>query len=263
MTRTISLKTLFIPILAISMIGAFGISNAYAQSGQQQSCGSGECTAPTIGLSWNHQQLVSGGVSINGVATDITGFSQTLTPTSLSTGNTVNVVLKIYEDSSVASYLQHASLTVADCSMEWQREFDGSETTYVISNIQSELRKPVTPDNCNILQNVKTSSNVLDELLTEVHFSFEFTHPSENEDMFVTVWDSRKNPNNFHLLEAFTVTGNPIGTGKTMTPVSEIDMGDEDTCNRGTVFVMHSITGLTSCILNHHVSIWNNYGWTA
>jgi len=260
MKKTISLKALFIPILAISMIGAFGISNAYAQSGQSQSC-TGDCTAPTIGMSWNHQQLVSGGVTINGVATDITGFTQTLTTTSVSTGNRVNVVLKIYEDSSVASYLQHASLTVADCSMEWQREFDGSETTYVISNIQSELRKPVTSENCNILQNVDTRSNVLDELLTEVHFSFEFAQPTEKEDMFVTVWDSRKNPNNFHLLEAFTVTGAPLSMSKSMPTMSDGAMMDEDPCNRGTVFVMNSFTGLTSCILKHHVSIWNNYGW--
>jgi hypothetical protein len=259
MTRTISLKTLFIPILAISLIGAFGISNAYAQ--QSTSC-TGDCTAPTIGLSWNHKQLVTGGVTINGQAIDITGFSQTITPRSVSTGNTVSVVLKIYEDTSVGSYLQHASLTVADCSMEWQREFDGTETTYVISNIQSELRKPVTPENCNILQNVNTRSNVLDELLTEVSFSFEFTQPTESESMKISIWDSRKNVNNFHLDEAFTVTGMPLSMSKTMPTMRDNTMMDEGSCNRGTVFVMNSFTGLTSCILKHHVSIWNNYGWT-
>lgn len=261
MTRTITLKTLFISILAISIIGVFGISNAYAQSGQAQSC-TGDCTAPTIGLSWNNKQLVTGGLTINGQATNITGFSQTLNPTSVSTGNTVNVVLKIYEDTSVGSYLEHASLTVADCSMEWQREFDGSETTYVISNIQSELKKPVTPENCNILQNVATRSNVLDELLTEVRFSFEFTQPSESEPMKVTIWDSRKNPNNFHLLEAFTVTGAPLSMSKPMTTTSDGSMNDGGICNRGTSHVMHTTTGQTTCILNHHVSIWNSYGWT-
>ena len=266
MTKTISLETLFIPILAISIIGAFAISNAYAQSGQAQSC-TGDCTAPTIGLSWNHKQLVTGGITINDVAHDITGFSQTLTPTNVRTGSPVNVVLKIYEDTSVGSYLEHASLTVADCSMEWDKKFDGTENTYVISNIQSEMRKPVTSENCNILRNVDTRSNVLDEHLTEVRFSFQFAEPTENEPMFVKVWDSRKNPNNFHLLDAFTVTGNPLTASNAMSSMSDKSMGDmsmEDRgpCNRGTVFVAHSYSGMTSCILNHHVSIWNNYGWT-
>jgi len=258
MKKTISLKTLFIPILAISIIGAFGISNAYAQ--QSSSC-TGECTAPTIGMSWNHKQIVTGGVTINGQAIDVTGFSQTVSTTSVSTGNTVNVVLKIYEDTSVGSYLQHASLTVADCSMEWQREFDGTETTYVISNIQSELRKPVTSENCNILQNVVTRSNVLDELLTEVSFSFEFAQPTESESMRISVWDSRRNTNTFLLYEAFTVTGMPLSMSKSMPTMSDGAMMDEGPCNRGAVFVVNTFTGLTSCILNHHVSIWNNYGW--
>jgi len=259
MKKTISLKTLFIPILAISIIGAFGISNAYAQ--QSQSC-TGDCTAPTIGSSWNHQQLVNGGVTINGVATDITGFSQTMTPTSVSTGTTVNVVLKVYEDSSVGNYLQHASLEIGGCSMEWHLEFDGTEKTYVISTTQSENRKPVTPEDCNILQNVDTRSSVIDHLLTNVHFSFQFAEPSESEPMMVEVWDSRRNSNSFHLLDAFTVTGAPLSMSKSIPTMSDDAMMDKGPCNRGAVFVVNTFTGLTSCILNHHVSIWNNYGWT-
>ena len=262
MSKIISLKTLFIPILAISIIGVFGISNAFAQSGQSQSCGSGECTAPTIGLSWNHEQLVTGGVTINGISSDVTGFSQTMTPTSVRTGAPVNVVLKIYEDSSVGSYLEHASLTIADCSMEWDKAFDGTENVWVVSQIQSENRKPVSPENCNILRNVDARSNVLDELLTEVRFSFQFAEPSESEDMLVTVWDSRKNPNNFHLLEAFTVTGNPLTASSAMSSIPDEVMEDGGPCNRGAVFVVHTSTGMTACILSQHVSIWNNYGWT-
>jgi hypothetical protein len=84
----------------------------------------------------------------------------------------------------------------------------------------------------------------------------------KTESMKISVWDSRRNVNNFHLDEAFTVTGNPIGMSKPMTTMSGNAMDDGGPCNRGTVFVVNSFTGLTSCILNHHVSIWNNYGWT-
>jgi len=247
MTRTISLKTLFIPILAISMIGAFGISNAYAQQ-SMGSC-SGDCTAPTIGMSWNFKQLVRGGVTINGQAIDITGFSQTIPTKSVSTGNTVNVVLKVYEDSSVGGYFEHASLTIADSTMTWKKALDGTETT-------------VVDDNSNIFQNVNVRANPLNLLLTEVSFSFQFSQPMETESMKISVWDSRRNVNNFHLDEAFTVTGNPIGMSKPMTTMSGNAMDEGGPCNRGTVFVVNSFTGLTSCILNHHVSIWNNYGWT-
>jgi len=246
MKKTITLETLFIPILAILMIGAFGISNAYAQ--QSSSC-TGECTAPTIGMSWNHQQLVTGGVTINGQAIDITGFSQTVTTKSVSTGNTVNVVLKVYEDTSVGSYFSHATLTIQDSFMAWNKAPDGTETTTV-------------DDNSNILQSVNVRANTLNPLLTEVSFSFQFTQPMETELMKVTVWDSRKNVNNFHLDEAFTVTGMPLTMSKSMPTMSDNAMMDEGPCNRGTVFVVNTFTGLTSCILKHHVSIWNNYGWT-
>lgn len=260
MTKTISLKTLFIPLLAISIIGTLGIANAYAQ----QSMGSctGDCTAPTIGVGHDYKQQVRGGVAINGKAIDITGFTQTIPTEWTSTGNTVNVALKVYEDSSVGSYLEHASLTIADCSMEWKKEFDGTETLNVISNIQSELRKPVTVDACEVVRNVDVRSNTLNPLLTLVTFSFQFTEPMENAVMEVKVWDSRKNVNSFHLDEAFSVTGKSLSMSKPATTMSDEVMDDGGPCNRGTVFVMHTITGLTACILDHHVSIWKNYGWT-
>ena len=181
-------------------------------------------------------------------AIDITGFSQTIQTESTSTGNTVNVVLKVYEDSSVGSYFEHASLTIQDSSMTWKKAFDGTETTTV-------------DDNSNILQNVNAKTNSLNPLLTEVSFSFQFTQPMETEAMKVSVWDSRRNVNNFHLYEAFTVTGNPLSMSKS-TSTSDGSMNDDGPCNRGTVFVKHTITGQTTCIHNHHVSIWNNYGWT-
>ena len=260
MTRTISLETLFIPLLAISMIGAFAFSNAYAQ----QSMGSctGDCSAPTIGLGHDYKQIVRGGVAINGKAIDITGFTQTIPTTWTSTGSSVNVALKVYEDSSVGGYLEHTSITIADCSMEWSRAFDKSESLIVFSNIQSELRKPVSVDACEIVRNVDVRSNTLDPHLTEVTFSFQFAEPLENEAMSVKVWDSRKNVARFHLDEAFTVTGNSLNMAKPMNTMSDVSMEDSGPCNRGTVLVMHPMIGLTSCILSHHVSIWNNYGWT-
>jgi hypothetical protein len=247
MTKTITLKTLFIPILAISLIGTLGISNVYAQ----QSMGSctGDCSAPTIGLDHNHKQLVEGGVTINGKAIDITGFTQIIPTQTTSTGKTVNVALKIYEDSSVGGYLEHASLTIGDSSMVWKRKLDKTETTTV-------------DDKSNILQNVSIKTNKLNPLLTEVNFSFQFTKPMESKAMKISVWDSIRNVNNYYLNEAFSVTGKSLSMSKPMTTMSDGSMNDDGPCNLGTVYVMHSITGLTSCILKHHVSIWNSYGWT-
>jgi len=177
----------FLALFAMVPLFMIALSIGYTGEADASSGCSGDCSPPTLGV-LEAQQIVKGGLTINGQTFDVTYFSQTIPAQSFDRGEQISITLLIYENSGIDK-LEHVELVMdvsgADSesgkvSVAWNKKFDGTLTVDVL-------------DYNNMFQDVKAQPKAVDDFQTSMTFLFDHAGPIEINGLKVTVWDYQRN----------------------------------------------------------------------
>jgi hypothetical protein len=193
-------------LLVLLMIST--TENVLADHGSGSSGGgcSGDCAPPTLGQDNSGRDYVKEGFSINGNSFEVTHFKQEIQTQTIKTGESVEIVLKIYENSGT-QYLSHVGLLLGleektlsgvkvnshQSQIIWEQDLDGTISTDVI-------------DTNNLISNVDVKNELIrdafgnDDGLNQISFKFTPTKPFDTNTILVEMWDYERNSwtNSFH-----------------------------------------------------------------
>ena len=202
---------MILPIMfSILLIPSIGLS--FAEHGHDEGgsggC-SGDCTPPTLGVDSSGKVFVENGFTINGKTYDVGHFEQTIPTQTVKTGEPVEIILKIFENSG-PQYLKHVELVLGNehvfdsyvwrqmptANIIWQQTFDGIESI--------EINDPE-----NLITDVNVEAEI-DGTFTILKFQFTPTTTFDTSHMMVKTWDQNRSYwlNNFY--DALEISINPF-----------------------------------------------------
>lgn len=193
--------------LTILLAGLINFEDVYA--GINSKLCSSECEPPSLGLDvTGSRQYVDNGFGINGKFYDVNYFSQIIPTQNFTVGETVNIKLKIFENSG-PQYLEYVGLSIVldeplilggmlveeyESTIAWTKKFDGTKS--IDTNDPYDLI-----DVINVTDSLEDNRTILD-------YEFIITKPIESKTIKVEMWDYKRNSWNNHFYEAITVTEN-------------------------------------------------------
>ena len=199
-------KPVFAILLATILMAPILTHQSFAENSKCD----GDCEAPTFGTLDDGKILVQKGLTINGQAIDISGFSQTIPTQNLIVGQSNTVKMVVYENSGIKS-LRYASFAIADYKGERDQtliarialtqDFEGTQKIDIL-------------DFDKILSNVKYNATTTDPFTTSIVFTFEIVKPVGKSAVIVEAWDDARNTRKSILLDAIQVSDKSIEKAK-------------------------------------------------
>jgi len=174
--------------------------NVLADHGSSSGGGcSGDCAPPTLGQDNSGRDYVKEGFTINGKSVEVTHFKQEIQTQTIKTGESVEIILKIYENSGT-QYLSHVGLLLGleektlsgvkvnshQSQIIWEQDLDGTISTDVI-------------DTNNLISNVDVKNELIrdafgnDDGLNQISFKFTPTKLFDTNTILVEMWDYERN----------------------------------------------------------------------
>ena len=175
--------------------------NVLADHGSGSSGGgcSGDCAPPTLGQDNSGRDYVKKGFAINGNAFEVTHFKQEIPTQTIKTGESVEIILKIYENSGT-QYLSHVGLLLGleektlsgvkvhshQSQIIWEQDLDGT--------ISTDVKDPN-----NLISNVDVKNELIrdafgnDDGLNQISFKFTPIKPFDTNTILVETWDYERN----------------------------------------------------------------------
>lgn len=164
-----------------------------------------ECQPPTMGVNEKSRRYVNNGFGINGQFFDVEYFSQAIPTQNFTVGETIDITLKIFENTGT-KYLEHVALSIVveephiggiiqyenESTITWKQKFDGTKSVHLHD-----------PYNLITIVNV---TDFIENNRTIINFQFNVTAPIESKSFKVHMWDYKRNSWNNHFLNALTVT---------------------------------------------------------
>ena len=197
-------KTVTIILLTILLVGLVNFEESDAAL-SPKSCKI-ECQPPSLGLDLEKlRRHVSEGFGINDQFWDVEYFSQTIPTQNFTVGDTVNVRLKIFENTGY-QYLRYVGLSIIvdeplirggmqveeyKSTIAWIKEFDGV--------------KSIDVDDAYDLFDIINVTDSVENNRTILNYEFMLTNPIESKTIAVKMWDANRNVWNNHFYEAITV----------------------------------------------------------
>jgi len=194
-----------IVLLVTFLVTVFFINDQIAFGGHSGRQCAGECQPPTLGLNHDSRRYVSDGFGINGRFFDVEYFSQKIPTQNFTVGESIDISLKVYENSG-AKYLEHVALSIVmeepkridglvvgknESIISWNQKFDGTQSVDLVD-----------PYDLIDYFEVKSSS---ENYITNLNFTFNVTEPIDSKDIRVKMWDYKRNSWNNYFYEAITV----------------------------------------------------------
>ena len=200
-------RTVAIILLTILLVGLVNFEESDAAL-SAKSCKI-ECQPPSLGLDLEKlRRHVSEGFGINDQFFDVEYFSQTIPTQNFTVGDTVNVRLKIFENTG-HQYLRYVGLSIIvdeplirggmqveeyKSTIAWIKKFDGTKSIDVSDSYD-------LIDVISVTDSVENNRTIID-------YEFIVTNPIESKTITVKMWDYKRNVWNNHFYEAITVTEN-------------------------------------------------------
>ena len=197
-------KTVTIILLTILLVGLVNFEESDAAL-SPKSCKI-ECQPPSLGLDLEKlRRHVSEGFGINDQFFDVEYFSQTIPTQNFTVGDTVNVRLKIFENTGY-QYLRYVGLSIIvdeplirggmqveeyKSTIAWIKKFDGTKSIDVDDSYDLF-------DIINVTDSVENNRTIL-------NYEFRVTNPIESKTIAVKMWDKNRNVWSNHFYEAITV----------------------------------------------------------
>ena len=197
-------RTVAIILLTILLVGLVNFEESDAAL-SPKSCKI-ECQPPSLGLDLEKlRRHVSEGFGINDQFFDVEYFSQTIPTQNFTVGDTVNVRLKIFENTGY-QYLRYVGLSIIvdeplirggmqveeyKSTIAWIKKFDGTKSIDVDDSYDLF-------DIINVTDSVENNRTIL-------NYEFRVTNPIESKTIAVKMWDKNRNVWSNHFYEAITV----------------------------------------------------------
>ena len=197
-------RTVAIILLTILLVGLVNFEESDAAL-SPKSCKI-ECQPPSLGLDLEKlRRHVSEGFGINDQFFDVEYFSQTIPTQNFTVGDTVNVRLKIFENTGY-QYLRYVGLSIIvdeplirggmqveeyKSTIAWIKKFDGV--------------KSIDVDDAYDLFDIINVTDSVENNRTILNYEFRVTNPIESKTIAVKMWDANRNVWNNHFYEAITV----------------------------------------------------------
>ena len=197
-------KTVTIILLTILLVGLVNFEESDAAL-SPKSCKI-ECQPPSLGLDLEKlRRHVSEGFGINDQFWDVEYFSQTIPTQNFTVGDTVNVRLKIFENTGY-QYLRYVELSIIvdeplirggmqveeyKSTIAWIKKFDGV--------------KSIDVDDAYDLFDIINVTDSVENNRTILNYEFMLTNPIESKTIAVKMWDKNRNVWNNYFYEAITV----------------------------------------------------------
>lgn len=232
-------------MLSISLFTA----NVYAS--ENADC-SGDCEAPTLGVTDSGQRVIENGIAINGRTFEVNHQIQTNPTMTITTGNTAKVKLMIYENNGVSG-LRHASIAITDYQddknqnnkvlISFDQDFTGAQSFDVVD-----------PD--GFVKDVDVKATQLDQWRTEVVYSFKAVKPFDASSIVVEMWDEKRSSRSNVFLNAIKATGDeiveyvPVQSPYVPPPLQQVNDGiapQDVECRQGLELVIR-VTGQPACV---------------
>ncbi len=192
-------------LLVIFSVTVFFINDQIAFGNHSATRCATECQSPTLGLSSDSRRIVSDGFGINGQFFDVEYFSQKIPTQNFTVGETVDISLRVYENSGT-QYLEHVALSIVmeepkringlvvgnnESIISWNQKFDGTQSVDLV-------------DPYDLIDDFEVKSSI-ENNTTILNFMFNVIEPIDSKDIRVKMWDYRKNSWNNYFYEAITV----------------------------------------------------------
>jgi len=192
-------------LLVIFSVTVFFINDQIAFGNHSATRCATECQSPTLGLSSDSRRIVSDGFGINGQFFDVEYFSQKIPTQNFTVGETVDISLRVYENSGT-QYLEHVALSIImeepkriygivvgnnESIISWNQKFDGTQSVDLV-------------DPYDLIDDFEVKSSI-ENNTTILNFMFNVTEPIDSKDIRVKMWDFRRNNWNNYFYEAITV----------------------------------------------------------
>lgn len=188
---------------------------------------SGDCMAPTLGVTDNGRRVVENGFAINEESFNVESFSQEIPTQVFSTGDTVKIVITGYENSGIDN-VRHVTLAIGDVvnnkeantkvKITTERSFTGQVT-------QS------TADTTGLLDRVMVTSKKIDSFTGAMTISFVVMKPMKTSDIIVRLWDADTNVSINIFNDAIQVVGKKSATLEGETPTGKMTSSTEQATN--------------------------------
>ena len=160
---------------------------------------SGDCAPPTLGLDNSGREYVEKGFTINGKSHEVTHFKQEIPNQVVEVGDSVEVKLKIYENSGT-NYLSHVGLLLGleekmvsgvkvhshAVQILWEQNLDG-KSSFEVKDPDNFVRD-VTVEN-----ELVSDSFGNKEGLNQITFKFSPTKSFDTDTILVEMWDYERN----------------------------------------------------------------------
>lgn len=174
---------------------------------------SGDCSPPTLGIDNAGQDYVEQGFALNKNSFDVADFKQEITNQIVTTGDPIEVTLKIYENSGT-QYLTHVGLLMGleektisgtkvhshEVQIIWEQTLDGNTSIDVID--PDKLISDVTVEN-NLVRDAFGNKEGLNQLV----FKFTPLKPFDTSVILVNMWDYERNSWTNYFFNGLTIQG--------------------------------------------------------
>ena len=170
--------------------------------------GSSGPSPPTLGLLENNDRIIERGFSIENRDFSVEHFKQTLPLTTVSTGEQVNIGLKVYENRG-ADELRHVELNLGiyTHTLAGMAQVEEAQVVIIWDKTNPGFN---TIDDTNLIDNVDLTVTQIDDNTNQFDFSFEFTRAIE-EPMTIktTIWNEKRSSWDNYFEDAIKVVGPP------------------------------------------------------
>ncbi|NDB89202.1 MAG: hypothetical protein EB164_09940, partial [Thaumarchaeota archaeon] len=190
-------KPVFAILLAAILITPIIAHESFAENSNCRR----DCEAPTFGALDDGRVIVVNGLTINGQAFNVTGFTQTIPSQTLVVGQQNTVKMIVYENDGTKS-LRYTSFALADYKGErdqtqkariaFVQDFDGTQKLDIL-------------DYDKVFSNVKYNATTIDSFTTVIEFTFDIAKPVSKSSIIIEAWDDERNARKAVLLDGIQV----------------------------------------------------------
>lgn len=253
-----ALFALLVAIAAMSSASLFTV-NTFAEN----AC-TADCEAPTLGRLDDGQRIVEKGFTLNGRSADVEHQIQTLSTTTVKTGETAKARLMVYENNGVSS-LREVSLSIADYKDDRNR--NEIATIAFIQDFTGAQSVRIT-DPEGVLKDVSVKPTVIDDFRVSLDFSFKVAKPFENSAVIVTAVDDNRGSRTNVFLSAIAATGKPLSENAPIAssiaaPLKQVKSGiapEDVECREGLELVFRTLNGGPACVYPFTAEILRSWG---
>lgn len=265
-------RVLFQLLIAVTILSSVSLLavNAYADIGCSM-----DCEAPTMGVTYEGQQIVDNGFTINGKSFNVDELTQTLPTTKVRTGEIVKIQLVVFENSG-SEFLKSTSLSIGDYADDTHVNLlstISSDQNFVALlksplSSDSDVSKTVTVTDPNgYLKDVMVKTSEVDSYRTAVDIIFRVTKPIDTSDIIVKTLDAKKNSRTNVFYDAIAVTGKQIVEVKVKPPAPHVPAPlklvkshSQVVCRDGFELVKRLATGAPACVSTYTVELLRDRG---